>query len=181
MRTYTLISTKEREAILKYIIYKTGPLSVTAVAGHLNVSKSLVSNLFSKLCREKVLVRKGSKYALRETTRLKALRLLFNLSSFDPSFFSAYSYVRAAGMYGSWAKGTNTEESDLDLWVKVQNADSMKLAKLQSRILKRHKDAKILFLDNEKLKELKSKNLMFYHSLVFGSIIVYGDLDEIYE
>lgn len=37
--------------------------------------------------------------------------------------------MRGAGLYGSCAKGENTKDSDIDIWVKISNASELELAR----------------------------------------------------
>ena len=87
--------------------------------------------------------------------------------------------MRAVGLYGSCAKGTNTESSDIDLWIKVEKIDEKKIIELTSKLRKKLKNVKVLILDDKKIEELKKNDPVFYHSLYFGSLMLYGEEGEI--
>ena len=114
-----------------------------------------------------------------DNIKVRSLRILLNLNQFDTNLFNKYKFVKGVGVYGSLAKGMNDEESDIDLWIKIGQAKQMELAKLSNELNKRYKNVKPLFLTKEKIDMLKKEDTLFYHSLVFGSIILYGEELEI--
>jgi predicted nucleotidyltransferase len=128
--------------------------------------------------KERLLRRAGTKFSVVENVRTAALRLLLNLSDLDFSVLKKSGFVKRAGIYGSFAKGTNNEHSDIDLWLLVEGASETELAGL-TKVLKAM-DGRIrpLYLTREKLERLKRDEKTFYHSLVFGSIDIYGDANE---
>lgn len=105
------------------------------------------------------------------------MRILLNLNRFDSTIFRKYTFVRAAGLYGSFVTGENTEESDIDVWIFIEDTSDEALAKLTSELMRKNGDVTPLYLTKEKLQLLKKEDVTFYHSLVFGSII-YGEKIE---
>jgi predicted nucleotidyltransferase len=180
MRTNMLLSTKERVEIVKEAVFAPGQVTVTGIAKKTGISKSVVSGLLGLMMKEKIMGRRGLAFVPLGSPQAVAVRLLFNVSAFEPGLFAA-PFVRAAGLYGSWAKGMNTTESDVDIWVRVRGAKTDGLASMQRRIVDAFPKAKVLFLDDEKIKSIKEKNPLFYNSLVFGSIMIHGGVDELYK
>ena len=129
---------------------------MSETARKLNLSKGLVSKYFDILVNEKM---------------LKVLSI--------PQIFFKYKFVKAVGLYGSSAKGTNTKESDIDLWIKIEKTKDEEIAKLNSELSNKIESVALLVLTDEKINELKKSDLTFYHSLYFGSIILYGEENEI--
>jgi predicted nucleotidyltransferase len=78
------------------------------------------------------------------------------------------------GLYGSCSKGENTEDSDVDLWVRLGETTESKKAALAALLRKRIRNVKPLFLSSEKIVELREKEELFYHALSFGSVTLYG-------
>jgi len=175
MNVNYLPSTDERLDILRNAILKEGAISVSAVAKESKASKGLVSRYLALLERQGILSRKGTKFLVKKGNRTRALRLFLALTDFNEGLFRKYGFVESAGLYGSSAKGENTENSDMDLWVKVKNADQEQLALMNSQIKKKFPHANILVLTKDKIERLKKDNPVFYYSLYFGSIIVYGE------
>lgn len=175
MRLEELLSTKERVSILRKILYERGHISVTKTARELNLSKGLVSKFVEIMARDGLLVRRGKKILVYENIKVRTLKILLNLSVFDWRFFRKHSFVKSAGIYGSVTKGTDTENSDIDIWIFVEKTKEENLARLTSELKKSYGNVKPLYLTEEKIQYLKSGDAVFYHSLIFGSILLYGD------
>lgn len=100
------------------------------------------------------------------------------MSRFDPRTFQKYEFVRSAGLYGSFVTSENTEESDIDLWVFIEDTSDEKIAGLTRELKKKNEKVKPLYLTREKLQILKKEDVTFYNALVFGSMAVYGERIE---
>ena len=173
----SLFSTSQRIKILGAVIFRTGSVSVNNIASQLGLSKGLVSKYFQILLKEQILKKEKGKLVVADNASVKAVKILLNLRRIDTRIFSKYPFVTAVGLYGSCARGENTEDSDVDLWVRVKDVEETKIASLTSEINKKIKNAKLLFLSDKKIEKLRKEDIMFYHSLSFGSIILYGDKD----
>jgi predicted nucleotidyltransferase len=174
-----IFSTKERIKIIDAVVYKKGSISVNNVASQLRLSKGLVSKYLDILAKEGILKRANGKFIVVESAIGKGIKILLNIRKIPVSLFRKYPFVKSAGLYGSCAKGENNEESDIDLWVKVDDVSEEKLASLSSGLNKRLEKLKLLFLTDKKIEKLKKEDELFYHSLAFGSITIYGDKDGI--
>lgn len=176
MNIHILISTDERKRILESVLFETGPLSVNEVAHRLKLSKGLVSKYLDFLVKEGIAERVKGKFLIEHgSAAVKGLKILFNLGQMDLGFLKKYPFVEALGLYGSCAKGENTHDSDVDLWVLVGSCSEEKKAGLASAIRKQIDHAKPLILSREKLRALKKEDEIFYHALSFGSIALYGE------
>lgn len=175
----SLFSTSERIKILEAVIFRTGNVSVNNIASQIGLSKGLVSKYFQILLKEQILKKEKGKLVVADSKSVKAVKILLNVRQIDTRIFSKYPFVTAVGLYGSCARGENTEDSDVDLWVRVKDVEETKIASLTSEINKKIKNAKVLFLNDKKIEKLRKEDIMFYHSLSFGSIILYGDKDAV--
>ena len=175
MNIETVFSTKERIKILNDIIYNTKYISVNKAAKNVKLSKGFVSKYFDSLVKEGILKRSKGKFLVQNNIMTKSIRIFLNLNMFDKEFFKKYKFIRSAGVYGSFTKGTNTEDSDIDLWILIEKTTEDKLAKLTNNLKKVFGNVKPLYLTEDKIKLLKNGDTTFYHSLIFGSIVVYGD------
>ena len=170
MNIHKLLSSKERVKILSYILYKNTSVTVIKTAEELHLSKALISQFFSLLKKEGIISNKNS---IKNNLQVKSLKILLNLNNINEKIFNK-RFIHSAGIYGSSVKGLNTEESDVDIWILVSDAEEEELAKLTHEL----GGIKPLYLTKEKLKALKVKDSVFYYSLVFGSITIYGDALE---
>ena len=174
-----LFSTRERLKILSVILYKKDDISITDVSREARVSKGLVSNFFKILLKEKILRRKGRKFRVGDAPKVKALKILFNLYKVDENLFKKYNFIRGAGIYGSFLRGENNEESDIDMWILIDNkASQEELARFSKELKRKYGNVSPIYLTENKLKKLKEKDKVFYYSLVFGSITIYGEKIE---
>lgn len=175
MNIENLLSTKERIRILGSVIFQTGHLSVNLIAKKLKLSKGLISMYMDILTREGVVRRAKGKFLVNHgASFVKGIKVLVNISGMDTRIFKKYPFVEAVSLYGSCSKGENTEDSDVDMWVRLGEATESKKAALAAQLRKKIRNVKPLFLSSEKIKELRAKDEFFYHALSFGSIPLYG-------
>ena len=175
MKINMLLSTKERECILNDVLYKQAEISVADVSRRLKVSKGFVSKFFSLLSKEGILKKSKNKHVVLANIKVRLLRILFNLRLFTEFKFGKYSFVRGAVIYGSCAKGENTEDSDIDIWIKIDKTDERELAKVTGSLKKLSGRISPLYLSEEKLEVLRGEDPIFYSSIVHGSIKLYGE------
>jgi predicted nucleotidyltransferase len=173
----SLFSTSQRIRILGAVIFRKGSVSVNNIAYQLGLSKGLVSKYFQILLNQKILKHDKGRLVVSDSPSVRAIKILLNVQNIDTRIFGKYPFVTAAGLYGSCARGENTEDSDVDLWVKVKDVEETRIASLTSEISKKIKNAKLLILSDKKIEKLRKEDIMFYHSLSFGSIILYGNMN----
>jgi len=173
----SIFSTKERIKILKAVIFSVQPISVNVVAVRLKISKGLVSKYLDVLLKEGIAKKSNGKYLIVDSPLTKAAKILLNITAIDTGIFKKFGFVEAVGLYGSCAKGENTDESDVDLWIKITDVSDEKAAPLTAAMNKKIKNVKPLFLTTEKIEKMKEDDTLFYHSLSFGSVVLYGDKD----
>jgi len=174
-----LFSTKERIKILKSVIFSKKPISINILASRLKISKGLVSMYFCALAKEGIAKKFNGKYLIADLSLTKSIKILFNTQTINNVIFKRYDFIEAVGLYGSCAKGENTEDSDMDIWLKIKDAEDIKIAPLTAEINNKIRNAKPLFLTAQKIEKIRKDDELFYHSLVFGSIIIYGGRDAI--
>lgn len=175
MKISTLLSTKERERILNDVLFKQGEISVAEVSQRLRVSKGFVSKFFSLLSKERILKKSKNKYIVLANINVRLLRILFNLRLFTDFNFRKFPYVKGVGIYGSCAKGENSEDSDIDIWIKIDKTNERELAKLTGSLMKLSGRISPLYLSEEKLGVLRGEDPIFYNSVEHGSIKLYGE------
>jgi len=174
-----IFSTEERIKILKEVIFSVHPISVNIIAAKLKISKGLVSKYLDVLLKEGIAKKSNGKYLIVDSPITKGAKILLNIIGIDAGIFKKFDFVEAAGLYGSCAKGENTEESDVDLWIKIKDISDEKAASLTAVINKKIRNVKPLFLTTKKIEKMKEDDELFYHSLSFGSIVLYGESNAI--
>jgi len=179
MNINSLFSTEERIKIIENIIFTDNQINVNKTASELRLSKGLISKYFNLLVSKKILQKRKNKFFVLDNSIVKSIKILFNINQFKPSFFKKYPFIEGVGLYGSSVKGTNNEDSDIDLWIKVKKIDELRLAQLTNALKRKNNKIKPLFLTDEKIKKLKKDDTIFYNSLIFGSIVLYGGEVEI--
>jgi len=120
----SLFSTSQRIKILEAVIFRTDSVSVNNIASQLKLSKGLVSKYFQILLKEQILKKEKGKLVVADNASVKAVKILLNVRRIDTRTFGKYPFVTAVGLYGSCARGENTEDSDVDLWVRVKDVDT---------------------------------------------------------
>ena len=175
----SIFSTKERIKVLKSIIFSERPISVNIIAARLKISKGLVSKYLDILSKEGIARKSNGKYLITNSVVTKAAKILLNMTGIDVKTFKKFDFVEAAGLYGSCAKGENTEESDVDIWIKIKDVSDEKVASFTAQMNKKIRNVRPLFLTAKKIEKMKKDDELFYHSLSFGSIVLYGEKDAI--
>ena len=170
-----LFKTEERACILSYVMFRKSFRAVE-VSRDTGVTKGLVSRYLRILEVQGLLQKKGREYSPRDGARSRAIRLLLNLERIDLSALSLGS-ARGIGLYGSWARGTNDQESDLDVWIKADSLPGQSiLARLQRDLsIQTGSEVNLLTLTPEKLERLKIEDPPFYNSLVMDSVTLKGE------
>ena len=175
----SVFSTKERIKILRAVIFSEKPISVNVIAARLKISKGLVSKYLDVLLKEGITKKSNGKYRIVDSPITKGTKILLNITGVGVGMFKKFDFVEAAGLYGSCVKGDNTDESDVDLWIKIKDVSDEKAASLTAVMNKKIKNVKPLFLTTKKIEKMKKEDELFYHSLSFGSIVLYGESDAI--
>ncbi len=176
-----LTHTKENIVINFLLSRKNGlqTISMRKVAKLLKVSPALVSNVVKKMKKDNVLTKDG--FFNEKDAYARSLKILLNVSLLKHiKLLEKFSRLKpkAIGFYGSWANGTNNEDSDFDLWAKFDydKIDQRMVASVQGELRKAlNVNTQLLILTPEKLKSIKKTDPVFYYDLYFSSIVLYGD------
>ena len=170
-----LFKSEERVKVLRYIMFRRA-ITVAEISRATGVTKGLVSRFLRCLEKRELLLREGRKYSPRDSAQTRAIKLLLNLESIDLSALNLGS-ARSLGLYGSWARGTNYHDSDLDLWIEAESLPAEReLARLQRDLsLQVGSEVNLLMLTPEKLERLKRENLPFYNALLLSSVTMRGE------
>lgn len=172
---YELFSSPQRVKILEFVLYRETS-TVTIVSKELSVSKGLVSQFLSNLQKLGILHCENG-YHPTNHVLTRVIKIFLNINRIDIPKIKKKSFIKGIGLYGSWAHGTNTVNSDLDIWIKVDSyPDEKELADLV-KILRQmtHTDVQLLVLTPQKFEQIK-KDEPFFSSLYNGSLLLWGEL-----
>ena len=173
-----LFKTDQRVEILKYVLYNEST-TITEISKNTKVSKGLVSRFMKYLEASGLIEKRERKYYFVNNEIVKAIKKLLNLERIKLNM-DDNSWADAIGIYGSWASGTNTFRSDLDIWIKLKEYPlEYQIAKIHKNLRKiTQTEVNILILTPEKLKSLKEADKPFYNSIIKNTIVLKGELLE---
>jgi predicted nucleotidyltransferase len=160
--------------ILYYALY-TDNFTVTEVSNSTGVTKGLVSRFLDYMHSQGLLRRERNRFNVIYSAKTRALKLLLNVARINATTLYK-DWIRALGLFGNWALGTNTLESDIDVWVKVDpRPPGLELARLQQEIgAMTSSDVNLITITPEYLKTLRDDEPLF-HSLMRTSYPLIGD------
>lgn len=169
-----LFKTKERVRIISYIMYQKN-FTVNQVSNETGVTKGLVSRYLKYVHGAGLLSKSGKSYQPIDCAYNRAIKLILNLNKINIKSLDI-SWTTGIGVFGSWAQGTNTYESDLDIWVKVDTYPTeYQMARLQRDVsAMAGVEVNMLVLTPEKMKSIKKADQPFYNSLLRTSIVLKG-------
>ena len=172
-----LFKTNERVKILRYLCMRQ-TFSVQSVTKDTAVSKGLISQYLNLLTDECLLIRENRSFHRNDDAMWHALTLILNLDLLRKNV-SLPSWANGVGIYGSWAEGKNNLESDLDLWISVQNYNpnlEFEVGEFQRTLgTATGSDVHALILTKEKLKTLKTQDIPFYTNFKHNHLTLCGD------
>lgn len=174
MLTY-LFKTTDRISLLRYALYNP-PFTVQQAANATGVSKALVSRYLARLVKEELLTKKKRTYQWENTAFSRAVKILLNISYLEP-IISLPTWAKGIGIYGSWAEGTNTVESDLDVWIYVDTIPAeLDVATLRRMVEKKSGvEVQLLILTDQKFDQLQVDDIPFAQSLLRTMIVLEGE------
>ena len=176
----TLFS-KERDKLIEFVIDNPSKeIEIRELARLLKLSPAHVSRTLKNFKRYGVIKNKRVDLS---NPYVKALKIFFNIKKLVNNNVTRILKKLepiSAGVYGSWANGSNYEDSDLDVWIKVDRRISeSRVASVSNDIRKvLGRNVQILVLSMERIDRLKKEDPIFYYSLIFGSIILFGETLE---
>jgi predicted nucleotidyltransferase len=170
-----LFKTTDRIFLLRYALYNP-PFTVQQAAYATDVSKALVSRYLAKLVKENMLAKKRRTYQWKNTAFSRAVKILLNISCLE-SVISFPAWAKGIGIYGSWAEGTNTVESDLDVWIYVDAIPAeLEIATLRRIVEKKFGvEVHVLILTDQKFSRLQEDDIPFAQSLLRTMIVLEGE------
>ncbi|MEM7825891.1 MAG: nucleotidyltransferase domain-containing protein [Candidatus Aenigmatarchaeota archaeon] len=182
MEIHSLLSTAEKEKLLEYLLDNPSQeIKIRRVAKNLSLSPSHITKFIKLLFQFKIVKEKRINL---HNPLTKVLKVFFNLKKILKANIikeaKKIESLKGIGIYGSWVNGTNYEDSDLDIWIKTEKYISQEeIAKFSEKIRQKlKKNVQILVLTPEKINKIKKEDPIFFYSLVFNSLVLYGESVE---
>ena len=166
-------------AVLEEILFSDSSIRVNDIAKRKRVSAGFTSKYLQELKKFGVVKKRREGYVTVESPMTKTLRLLLNSLVLQRIKLKKYM-IQGAGVYGSWAKGENRRDSDIDIWIfSERKISEEEISEIAAEIGKKTGcEADLIALNREKLAEVK-KNERLYCALR-ESFVIYGKgLDEL--
>ncbi len=166
--------TKTNLKILKLIDKE--PLHIRELADRLKISPASVHK-FAKILKKEDLAKEVKQKNMKiirlnkENPLVKQLKSLINLDSIiNTHGYKELKKFGTIGIYGSFANGTNDNESDLDIWVCTEKKE-VELRPI-ARELEKQMNTKVslLILSKSKIESLRKNDPEFYTRLKLTSI-----------
>lgn len=158
------------------------PTHIRDIAEKLNASPGHIHKVIQFLKKNNLILEKKEKnrkiiYINGKNTLIKKIRSLINLEKLlKTKSFNILKKLGPAGVYGSFASGTNDVNSDLDLWIytdkKLMDFQNI-LRELENEL---NVKANLLALNRNKISELKKGDREFYTRIKFTSIVFGEDI-----
>ncbi len=176
MEILRVLATPKRGAVVEHVLNNPSlSIEVRGISKRTGTSPALVSRVVGTL-RKAGLVKDDRVDAGNAMAR--ALKILLNIRKiavFIP-VVRRVRWVVGVGVYGSWASGTNTEKSDLDLWIRVRKpVGEEKIAAIERVISQRTGvECSIVVVDDERMRKMRESDKPFYYALA-NSFTLWGE------
>ncbi|HIH29999.1 TPA: hypothetical protein HA243_01250 [Candidatus Micrarchaeota archaeon] len=170
-----LVSRKERVKLLEHLLFHPSEEIIpNRLAKKVGVSRSH-AHKYVNILRKAGLV-KGKR--LQETPMLQSVRTLFNVVKIDDADVDGilkrhFPKMSGWGVFGSFASGTNAEESDLDIWLKAgTEPEDLEIARAKKEVgEKLGVPVDIIAATPKRLENFRAKSDAFYFSIYNGKIM----------
>jgi predicted nucleotidyltransferase len=172
-----MLDSKKWKIIRQILGNPEDEIHVRDIAKKLKVSPGLVSITVNEIKNLGFL--KNGKADL-ENPQVRAYKIMLNsevLATLIP--LAKNLGARGLGIYGSYAKGTNTKDSDVDIWIKIDKyPEAATIAKFRADVRKKiNTEPSLFFLTDEKISNLREENSSLYFSMYYGLLLWGEDID----
>lgn len=175
-----LFGTEKRVRILSAILERE-TFGVEELAGKLGMSKGTVSVYLKELAGGGLIQKRGRKFQWKDTSARKELKRDVNYWTLREKLLPLREdWIRALGVYGSFARGENGPNSDVDVWILVEKEDPLKIAELHEKLESlTERKVDLMVLTPERLNRFKAENPYLYWSIKLSSLTIWGSLNEV--
>ncbi len=171
--------------VIRYIFFQPNKkFSVRGLARQINISHSSAGEYLKNLKKKDMLTHEqiGNTYQykinqnhplVKEWKRILFLEELFNAKTVEEiNNILGKDKVEAILLYGSMAKGTADEKSDIDILVISKSTKKMNTLNLEGKL---YRETNITVLSPFEWKQKAKKQKPFYEDVILNSIVLYGE------
>lgn len=180
-----LIKTTHQKVISFFLAYPTRPFYGSEISKNIGISTGQTSKVLNDLYRAGLLEkeRKGKTElynTVQDSPTLRTYKVLGTLISISPLVEKLKKTSKRLILYGSCAKGTNIEESDIDILVVSNNKDKV------LDIIKQHptknyygfSEIRPVIKKPSEWAALEEKDLVFFNEIQKGILLFDREIDE---
>lgn len=171
-----LFKSEDRVRILRYVAERKN-VTVQTTAQGTRVSKPVVSRYLNLLIEKGLCKRFGREIAWVPSPIGSTIKRFLNIVLIDENLPST-AWAVGVGIYGSFARGTNTTGSDIDLWILVSGySKDTEFQVADFQYLLSHSlgyEVHTLLLTREKLQDLAHKDVPFYEEFMKDHVVIRG-------
>ena len=156
---------------------------VRELARLLKKSPTTISNKLKALAKERILIFRNERghflyKANTENQEYKQIKISYNIDNLRKSglidfLVEEYNHPESIILFGSYAKGENNQNSDIDLAVLTPNKKETNLSKFEKKL--KH-NIQLFTFSKEDILNLNKKNKELLNNIING-IIIYGFLE----
>ncbi|MBU4487920.1 MAG: nucleotidyltransferase domain-containing protein [Candidatus Omnitrophica bacterium] len=180
-----LISTHAQKVLQFLLMHPAKIYYEREIARGTKISYGSANNVLRQLCKEGLIEKKSEGrmcyYSLDAANPyIREFKILSNLAILEPLVERLKPHTRRIILYGSWANGTDSEESDIDLFIVTSSEDKVRsiINKFSnsSRIVNRKIQAVITTLAD--LLDQDEKDKVFAKEVEQGKILWEKEINE---
>jgi predicted nucleotidyltransferase len=176
MQTLEILFPQKKLKILEWILsHPTSKIKIREISKEIGVNPGYVSTLVAKL--KKLDIIRGD-YVNMKNPETRALKIQFNISKIHRIVKKIKERkIAGVGLYGSFSKGTNVEDSDIDLWIKTKEDFSIeKQSKIRATLREKTGvgEISLMILTEKRLAEIRKKDSTLY-SILLNSFLIKGE------
>lgn len=167
-----LFSSEERVRILNEVLFRKGS-TVTEISTSANVNKGLVSIFTRRMVDMGILKKDGKIISPVGSSIAKQIKVLLNLERIHQIDIPD---CIGFGLFGSWADGKNFQDSDIDIWIMLEEEDQLVVGNLIqniSRIIGKEPD--LLILNEERWSNIQNNDRPFFERIRNNHITIFGE------
>ncbi len=164
---FSIMNKKSPLTVLNFLIQQKDELHTRDIARKTGLSLGFVSRILNELTKQELilLTRKGRMKFYRSNSAhplIKQLKVLLTIYFIMPLIKSLGPITRRMILFGSCARGENSPDSDIDLFVLTSNAQEVR------KKIFRYQKVMPIIMTSEEFLNLQNKDISLYEQIMHG-------------